>query len=114
MQINFGKETRDVLVDHRYDIADISWIGNLEYCLNITNFFEKADQCNYDNGYGSQHMPVDIVIVMKDGSYFSRREYDGSEWWYYNKVPQKPKRVAKIKSFNTNHAGWLPLEDFIN
>ena len=114
MQINFGKETRDVLIDHGYNITDIYWIGNLEYCLDIMDFFDNADKCDYENGYGSLHIPIDIVIVMKDGSYFSRREYDGSEWWYYNKVSTKPKNVAKIKSFNINHAGWSSLEDFIN
>ncbi len=113
MQINFGKETRDVLIDRGYDISDISWIGSSEYCLNLTDFFDKADKYNYDNGYGTQHIPIDLIIVMNDGSFFSRYEYDGSEWWYYHQTPKKPKKIAKLKSFDVPHTGWSPLKEFI-
>ena len=51
MSVNFDKKICDTLINHGYDITDIPWIGNLEYCLNITNFFEKADKCDYNNGF---------------------------------------------------------------
>lgn len=40
----------------------------------------------YDNGYGGQELYG--VITFTDGTWLSRGEYDGSEWWEYNKLPQ--------------------------
>lgn len=40
----------------------------------------------YDEGYGGQL--VYGVIVFNDGIWMSRGEYDGSEWWEYNKCPK--------------------------
>ena len=39
----------------------------------------------YYDGYG--HQEVVGYIVLKDGTWYSRREYDGAEWWEYNKCP---------------------------
>ncbi len=41
----------------------------------------------YDDGYGGQRL--DGIIVFKDGTWLSRGEYDGSEWWDYNTIPGK-------------------------
>jgi hypothetical protein len=30
------------------------------------------------------------MIWFKDGSWATRGEYDGSEWWEYHKLPQVP------------------------
>ena len=32
----------------------------------------------------------DGYIVFEDGTWLSREEYDGSEWWRYNKAPDEP------------------------
>lgn len=111
MQINFGKETRDVLIEHGYSVEDIDWIGNENYQVPIINFFDRADAYDYDNGYGGERVPTDIILVMNDGSYFSRYTYDGAEWWIHNKVPQKPKKKVRLKSFCKT---YLPLlEEFV-
>lgn len=39
----------------------------------------------YDDGYGGQELFGDVVF--KDGTWLSRGEYDGSEWWHYNIKP---------------------------
>lgn len=39
----------------------------------------------YHNGYGGQNFFG--VIWYEDGTWSSRGEYDGSEWWEYNAVP---------------------------
>lgn len=49
--------------------------------LNSLNFI-------YDSGYGSQELYG--VIWYTDGTWSSRGEYDGSEWWEYNRVPDVP------------------------
>lgn len=50
-------------------------------------FYETLKSINYDNGYGLQQLFGEIVF--KDGSWLSRREYDGSEWWRLNKCPSE-------------------------
>ena len=45
----------------------------------------------YDSGYGTQI--VFGTIWFKDGSWATRREYDGSEWWQLNTLPEIPKRL---------------------
>jgi hypothetical protein len=40
---------------------------------------------DYDDGYGGQE--IFGCVVFKDNTWLSRGEYDGSEWWEYNKCP---------------------------
>lgn len=47
--------------------------------------FLSAIDFDYDDGYGTQE--VDGVIWYKDGTWSTRGEYDGSEWWTFYKVP---------------------------
>jgi hypothetical protein len=53
-------------------------------------FMAKLD-FNYDDGYGSQNL--DGVIWFKDGSWATRGEYDGSEWWQHHKRPNVPSHL---------------------
>ena len=48
------------------------------------DFLELLD-FDYDSGFGSQDLFGTIWI--EDGSWLSRGEYDGSEWWEHNKLP---------------------------
>jgi hypothetical protein len=54
---------------------------------------------NYDDGYGSNEILGSLVVV---GSYWwlSRGEYDGSEWWNFNKKPEKAPDAGKLTSVN--------------
>ncbi len=45
----------------------------------------------YDDGYGSQEL--DGVIWYTDGSWSTRGEYDGSEWWEINILPEVPEKL---------------------
>lgn len=51
------------------------------------NFLEKLN-FNYDDGFGGQYLYG--IIWYEDKTWSSRGEYDGSEWWEYNKVPAIP------------------------
>lgn len=60
----------------------------------------------YDSGYGGQNLFGIIWYV--DGTWSSRGEYDGSEWWDYNQCPQIPKelnRVDKVREQKLNEIG---------
>jgi hypothetical protein len=60
--------------------------------LNYTNdeyseFLNSLD-FEYDRGYGSQE--IYGIVWLEDGTWLSRGEYDGSEWWDYNVLPNIP------------------------
>lgn len=39
----------------------------------------------YNSGYGSQQLFG--LVLFSDGTWLSREEYDGSEWWIHNVPP---------------------------
>lgn len=49
---------------------------------------KKFLNVKYDNGYGGQELFGTIWYA--DGTWSSREEYDGSEWWRHNKCPKLP------------------------
>lgn len=49
--------------------------------LNLLNF-------TYDAGFGAQELHG--TVWLEDGTWLSRGEYDGSEWWVHNGVPGIP------------------------
>lgn len=54
---------------------------------DFNNFLSRLD-FNYDSGYGMQY--VYGKIWFKDGTWATRHEYDGSEWWSYLRCPEIP------------------------
>ena len=57
---------------------------------DFKNFLDKID-FEYDNGYGCQELFG--TIWYEDGTWSSRGEYDGREWWEYNFVPEMPDQL---------------------
>jgi hypothetical protein len=53
-------------------------------------FMESLD-LEYDNGYGGQELFG--FVWLEDGTWLSRGEYDGSEWWEYNISPEIPSEL---------------------
>lgn len=60
----------------------------INYTKQEYNEFLKKLDFEYDNGYGIQELFG--TIWLEDGTWISRGEYDGSEWWKYNKLPEIP------------------------
>jgi hypothetical protein len=50
-----------------------------------TEFMEDLAQIDYRSGFGSQELFG--IIWFKDGTWATRGEYDGSEWWEHHKCP---------------------------
>lgn len=90
MKINLADEIMSIFEYYGYTRNDIDWVGNSEFRVNVNWFLALAEDTDYDNGYGWENIPHDLTIFMKDGCWFSRREYDGSEWFVLNRVPEKP------------------------
>lgn len=110
MKINFLDETMNKLEKFGYTKDDIDWIGARNFQIPIKEFFTVARNTDYNNGYGIVQIPGDLVIVMKDGSWFSREEYDGSEWWKFNVKPSKFNLIyhLKVNSFTEIDDNWKP------
>ena len=65
-----------------------------EYVLKINhseqdfNVFLKSLDFEYDSGYGGQELYG--TVWLEDGTWCTRGEYDGSEWWEHNVLPAIP------------------------
>ena len=96
---NFGDETREALLLHNYSEQDIAWIGDNygKYEVSIEEFFKAADDFDYDSGWGHPEVPLDLIIMFKDGCCLCRQEYDGSEWWYLQVCKRRPRNLIKGK-----------------
>jgi hypothetical protein len=53
-------------------------------------FLSKLD-FDYDNGYGGQELYG--TIWLDNNQWATRAEYDGSEWWDINVLPEIPKEL---------------------
>jgi len=59
--------------------------------------FEKlAKKINYDAGYGGEQIATDLVVV-GEGFWLERAEYDGSEWWEFKTFPKKAKKTEPTR-----------------
>jgi len=54
---------------------------------DMQEFLNKLD-FEYDNGFGVQRLFG--VVWFEDGTWATRGEYDGSEWWEVHEIPEIP------------------------
>ena len=111
--INFLEETLEMLKKHGKSPKDVKWVGSENFGWFTWEEFEKIANFEYDNDYGAQEIAYDLVIVGKDW-WLERGEYDGSEWWEFKQLPEKPKNhkvptklcCSQTKDLN----GWESLK----
>ena len=65
---------------------------NLEMRIKSHNSGKGAKYTR--SGYGGQELFG--TIWYEDGTWSDRGEYDGSEWWNYNKCPDIPDDVKRL------------------
>jgi hypothetical protein len=107
--MNLLEETKNEITRIGKTIEDIDFINITDEVEKFQNY-EKAKYfstdfdgfvkfCarfrNYNNGYGSAEVPMNTVVVFKDGTWLERAEYDGSEWWEYRQIPRKITKESK-------------------
>lgn len=98
--INFKKETLEFIgpnigivkcafieKHHNFDHDQPITLSVNKSCHDFKQFIDKLDFF-YDNGFGGQE--YDGTIWFNDGSWATRGEYDGSEWWELQKLPNIP------------------------
>jgi hypothetical protein len=74
------------------------------YTQEEYNEFLSILDRDYNNGYGGQEL--DGMIWYEDGTWTTRGEYDGSEWYEYHEVPEIPdylNRIDKIRDKKLNN-----------
>ncbi len=67
---------------------------NINYTNDEFETFLNSLDFEYDNSYGIQYLFGNIWLK-DDTTWFSRCEYDGLEWWKYNKIPEIPNELKK-------------------
>ena len=106
--MNLLKETIDELAAQGKTLNDIEWIGNRHFQLPLDDLHRLFD-VDYDNGYGGTEIAYDLLVV-GDGWWLERHEYDGKEWWAYYEPPVKPTEVKTLKRIDD---GWHSLGDIL-
>lgn len=112
--MNLFKETDEALEEQGYDWSDVRWVGSPDIKFpTVSEFMKVAKATEYDEGYGAQEIPFDLIVMLKDGTWFERAEYDGSEWWAYVKRPPEPSVVINyIDRLTDDECMWESLIDF--
>jgi hypothetical protein len=75
-----------------------AWRGNtfnlkVGYTTKDYEHFLRSINFEYNAGYGGQE--VEGCIWYVGGTWSSRGEYDGSEWWEYNSCPKIPRELKE-------------------
>lgn len=73
-------------------------VGSLKECYSEEDEkkFWKALDFEYDEGYGGQNLFGLIWLV--NGVWLERGEYDGSEWWIWQQLPEIPSNLRSLKN----------------
>ena len=119
--VNLWEETIEVLKENGFKWENVYSIGTKEGFIPKEVFHQFAKKYNYDNGYGIEYVPLDLIIEGK-GFRLIRREYDGSEWWDYipleNFIGNKKLKNIKVlsvensnKILGNDYVGWKSLEE---
>lgn len=80
------REVKYIQINH-----EIDWDTNIKIEGTLEEVLPRLD-FDYNSGYGGQELYG--TIWYNDGSWSDRGEYDGSEWWQYQKCPPLPVRIA--------------------
>ena len=77
---------------------EVKWVGSRDgkYAMSFADFAKKFATLVYDNDYGRQEIAKDLVVV-GDGWWLERAEYDGSEWWELKQPPILSSAPKKFK-----------------
>ena len=93
--VNLLDETIGALEENGRTFDEVLWIGCRDFRIPIGRFLELADDI-YDSSYGLIEVAGDLMVV-GDGWWLSRWEYDGSEGWEYNEPPKMPEEVRDVE-----------------
>lgn len=99
---NLFKEIKD-----KCDLSEIDYVIINNQQVDVDWFLEQAKRIEYNSSYGTEVINLTMKIVLKDGSWIERAEYDGSEWFVKKQKPICPKKSAEKDLgllFENNHS----------
>lgn len=91
---NFLEETIKCLQDNGKSPSEVLWVGDRLIGYFTWDDFKDVANIEYDPGFGSAEIN-DQIIIVGDNWWMERQEYDGSEWWEFKTLPQKPSYYKK-------------------
>ena len=112
--VNLLKETKAILKEYGKTIKDIVAVQGADFGIRVDDFIRLADT-EYDNGYGSQKVAEDLVVIGNE-FWLERHEYDGSEWWECKECPVILKNIMEATALTVNQCefhcscGWETLK----
>ena len=114
--MNLLTETKETLKQHGEKPSNVLWVGTRSVYFSWEDFARLADH-EYSSSFGSQEVATDLLVV-GDGWWLERYEYDGSENWVFKTMPQKPEKEANPKvlmaSQIAEHSMWDDFETMQN
>lgn len=107
--MNLLKETIARMKANGKTPEDVSWVGSKDgkYAMEWGDFAKISADVEYDNGFGAQEVATDLVVV-GDGWWMERKEYDGSEYWDFKSAPtwtKNPMAFTKVSG-----GMWVSVE----
>lgn len=105
---NLWTETEEFLEKYGKTLDDVLYIQGEDFKVTKENFEIVAKKTDYDSGFGAQHVATDLVLV-GDGWWIERCEYDGSEWWEFKTIPTEKDKVEHI--YHLDNGMWDTLKE---
>ena len=84
--------TRGTIECAELEFGDKTLVLKCNYTPEELELFLNQLDFSYDEDYGGQYLDGTVWMV-DDGAWFTRGEYDGSEWWEFNIRPAIPSFV---------------------
>lgn len=111
---NLWIETICDLEYHGKTFDDVLWIGCPGFKISKEDF-KRLSNVEYDSGYGAPEVAEDLLIV-GDGWWMERGDYDGAEWWNWKEPPKEPEETRVVSSLVCGDlaVGWSNLQEIDN
>lgn len=94
--MNLLEETVGKLSENNLKPKDVRWVGTNKGSTTWKQFKKLADR-EYDDGFGGEEVNTELLVVGDDW-WLERHEYDGSEWWEFKRLPQKPENKTFVQT----------------
>lgn len=101
--------TLQCLEENGKTLADVQWIGNNNFCIEISDFITHSQNLELDdckvNGVSLETLPTDLYIVGNDFWLARPVMYNEdlrylSDIWIFNTKPEMPKAIKKIRTLS--------------
>ena len=98
---NLLKETIEKIEKCGHTVHEVKFVTDYDVYYNWEDFARNAKNYNYDDGYGSNEVNINLEVVGSSW-WLERDEYDGSEWWEYKSLPIAPSNYGEVQFKENN------------